>query len=92
MSRIAPEEQNAEADREGRDRIQRAFGLVLRRLRDERGLSQEDLAAASGVGRSFIAKLELGPNQPSLTTLFRLAGALGVPPEDVVSRVGQEAS
>ena len=55
-----------------------------------RGMSQEDLAAESGVGRSFIAKLELGRNQPTLTTLFRLSPPLDMSAHALVELVGKE--
>lgn len=79
------------SDADERARLQRAFGVVLRRLRDGRGMSQEDLAAESGVGRSFVAKLELGLNQPTLTTLFRLADGLGASAASLVEQVQKEA-
>ena len=53
-------------------------------------MSQEDLAAESGVGRSFIAKLELGRNQPTLTTLFRLSPPLDMSAHALVELVGKE--
>ena len=65
--------------------LQHAFGTVLRRLRDERGLTQEDLAYESGLARTFIAKMETGRRQPSITTVFRLAESLGVRPSEIVA-------
>jgi transcriptional regulator with XRE-family HTH domain len=50
----------------------------LRELRHRRGLSQRDLAKASGVSREYIARIELGQHDPTLSTLEKLATALGV--------------
>jgi transcriptional regulator with XRE-family HTH domain len=50
----------------------------LRELRDRRGLSQRDLAEASGVSREYIARIELGQHDPTLSTLEKLARALKV--------------
>jgi transcriptional regulator with XRE-family HTH domain len=55
-----------------------AFGLVLRKHRLAAGLSQEQLGLESGVQRNFISLIETGQNQPTITTMFKLAGALGV--------------
>lgn len=59
--------------------IEEAFGLVIRRLRKERGLSQEKLSLYSSLDRAFISKLESGKQQPTLVTIFELANALIVP-------------
>lgn len=53
-----------------------AFGRTLRRLRTERGISQEQLASASGLDRTYISLLERGLRQPSLSTLLRLSRVL----------------
>lgn len=58
--------------------IEEAFGLALRKLRQEKGLSQEALAASSGFHRTYISLLERGIKSPSLTTLDRLSQALGI--------------
>lgn len=89
-SQATSDEPAGRRDGDLREEVQRAFGSVLRRLRDERGISQEDLAFSSGVGRSFIAKMETGKRQPTITTVFRLADALGVSPQDVVGSVQNE--
>ena len=56
-----------------------AFGSVLRKLRKERGLSQELLAFETGIERNYISLLELGRNSASIKMIFRLAPALGIP-------------
>jgi transcriptional regulator with XRE-family HTH domain len=66
--------------------IANAFGAVLRDCRVKVGLSQEALAGTAGVDRTFVSLLERGLRQPTLETLFRLAGALGVSPATMVSR------
>lgn len=52
------------------------FGLVVRRCRDARGLSQEALADMAGVSRSFISEVERGTASPSLETMQKIADAL----------------
>jgi len=64
-----------------------AFGLVLKELRKEKNLSQEDLSFASCLDRTFLSRLERGKRQPSITTLFDLARALETSPSEIVSRV-----
>lgn len=54
----------------------------LKRLRQEAGLSQEGLALAAEVDRSYVSQIEQGIGNPSLMILCRLTDVLGV---DVVS-------
>ena len=66
--------------------IAKQFGEVLAALRVERGLSQEELASEAGLHRTFISLMELGKRQPTLTTVFELAAALGVRPSLLIRR------
>lgn len=66
---------------------QTAFGQVLRKHRLAAGLSQEQLGLESGVQRNFISLIETGQNQPTIGTIFRLAGALNVKASKLVSDV-----
>ncbi|WP_175051981.1 helix-turn-helix domain-containing protein [Paraburkholderia sediminicola] len=50
----------------------------LRRLRAERGWSQEELAARSALDRSFLAHVERGARNISIDNIEKLAHALGV--------------
>jgi transcriptional regulator with XRE-family HTH domain len=58
--------------------LQVAFGLAVRHIRTERGMSQEQLAARSGLDRTYVSGLERGTRNPTLITQQRLAVALGV--------------
>jgi transcriptional regulator with XRE-family HTH domain len=55
-----------------------AFGRVLRRLRRAAGWTQEQLGFEAALQRNYISTLELGQQQPTLTTLLKLASPLGV--------------
>lgn len=58
--------------------IEEAFGRTLRRLRTERGITQDALSIESGLDRSFLSKLENGHKQPTLYTMVRIAEVLQV--------------
>lgn len=66
--------------RQAYDTAMRAFylGEEVRRLRIQRGLSQQELAEHMGVSQSVVARLEAGGVEPRLSTLDRVAQALGV--------------
>ena len=55
----------------------------LRELRDEIGMTQEDLAARVGVSRQTIISLEKGKYNPSIFLAFKLARAFGLSIEEV---------
>lgn len=67
-----------------------AFGKVLRRVRQDACLSQEQLALAARLQRKHISALELGDKQPTITTVFRLSEALQIPPRSLVELVEVE--
>lgn len=56
-----------------------AFGRVLRTVRREVGLTQEQLALAADIDRTFVSLIERGERQPTVRVLFKLAAALHVP-------------
>lgn len=61
------------------------FGDTLRRLRNERGLSQERLAEAANLTADYIGFIERGENVPTLTVLLKLAKALSVDAGDLLA-------
>lgn len=58
--------------------LQRAFGDVVRERRIKQGISQEALADAAGLHRTYISLLERGERNPSLAVLLQLASGLNV--------------
>jgi transcriptional regulator with XRE-family HTH domain len=59
--------------------LTKTLAMRLKRLRGARSLTQEQLAKRSGVSHGYLARLEVGMHDPSLSTLAKLAKALGVP-------------
>jgi transcriptional regulator with XRE-family HTH domain len=64
--------------------LRRVFAANLRRLRNERGLAQDDLAYEAGVSRSYLSQLEKGAFYASLKTIGKLAVALKVEPAELL--------
>ncbi|MFQ5662730.1 MAG: helix-turn-helix domain-containing protein [Terriglobia bacterium] len=54
------------------------FGRVVRQYRLRRNLSQEKLAEAASLDRTFVSMIERGRRRPTLDTAKRIAQALGV--------------
>ena len=57
---------------------QEAFGQYIRRLRERRGYTQEQLAFRAGMHVTYLSGIERGSRNPSLRSIRRLAKALGV--------------
>lgn len=66
--------------------VAQAFGKVLREVRLEARLTQEQLGLEAGLRRTFVSLLELGEQQPTLTTIVKLADALNIKPSELVER------
>lgn len=56
----------------------KSFGITVRRLREGRGWSQEELAEHADLNRSYIGEIERGKVIVSLVTIQKLSGALGL--------------
>lgn len=67
-----------------------AFGRVLRRLRTEAGLTQEELGFEADLRRTYVSILELGEQQPTLTTILKLARPLKRSAQELVRLVEAE--
>lgn len=61
-----------------------AFGKVLRAVRKEVGLTQEELGLAAEIDRTFVSMMERGERQPTVRVLFRLSAALKLPPARLI--------
>lgn len=64
-----------------------SVGRVVRRLRRERGLSQEVFSGLAGIARSHLAMIETGTKQPNFETIWKIALALEIAPHELVSLI-----
>ncbi|WP_102870188.1 helix-turn-helix domain-containing protein [Phaeobacter inhibens] len=69
-------------------KLRERVGLNVRNLRNSRGLSQEQIALAAEVDRSYISEIELAKNSASIDVLERIADALGVDPKELFNERG----
>ena len=65
-------------------------GQVIRRLRLERGMSQEVLSGLAAISRSHLAEIESGKDNANVETLWRIAGGLDIRLSDLFRRVEDE--
>ncbi len=60
------------------------IGDRLKDLRVRRALTQEELAAKAGIGKNTVNRIERNRAEPHMSTLRKLAAALGVEPSELV--------
>lgn len=65
--------------------IQQRVGRNIRKYREEKELSQEQLAFETGMHRTYISGIERGIRNPTVVILERLAEKLGVSPADLLA-------
>ncbi|MCX8071773.1 MAG: helix-turn-helix domain-containing protein [Candidatus Binatia bacterium] len=63
------------------------YATAIKRLREERGMTRQDLALKSGVSYSYLSEVERGAKRPSGDVLAKLAAAMGMLPSDLLRRV-----
>jgi transcriptional regulator with XRE-family HTH domain len=66
--------------------LRRIVAQNLRRLRQDRGLSQEELAGQAELNRNYVGMIEREENAPTVDTLEVLAKVLKVEPEELLKR------
>ena len=55
------------------------IGEIIRKWRQENGISQQALAEMCGVHRTLIARYETGKIEPNMSTLAKLSDAMHIP-------------
>jgi transcriptional regulator with XRE-family HTH domain len=64
--------------------ILEAFGQRMQKVRKEKGITQEELAAKLSMHRTYIGLVERGERNPTIRTLYKIAKALGVKSLDLL--------
>ena len=67
--------------------IKKRFGQNLRAVRESKGFSQEHLAYAAGIDRSYVGKIERGQVNLSIEKLYLLAKTLDCSAKDLIPEV-----
>lgn len=70
-------------------KLEEACAIVLRRHREQKKLSQHDLAYEANINRNNVSLYETGNRLPNLATLFAICRALDVPPEEFVREIAR---
>ena len=65
-------------------KLQQVFGARLREVRKQRGFSQESLALACGLDRTYIGGVERGERNISLINIYKIASALGISAREIL--------
>ncbi len=65
-------------------------GMVISRLRLQRGLSQEVLSGLACMSRSHLAMIETGAKNPKVDTLYRIADALEISLSELFRQIEEE--
>ncbi|MGE0774635.1 MAG: helix-turn-helix domain-containing protein [Sphingomonadaceae bacterium] len=58
--------------------IRKRLGNTVRRLRTDKGWSQEDYADRAGIHRTYVSDIERGARNPTITVVEKLAKPFGV--------------
>lgn len=58
--------------------VQKQFGLAIKKLREETGLSQEKFALSIGMDRTYYASVEAGKRNISLQNIFKIAKGFNI--------------
>lgn len=67
--------------------IKKAFSLTLKRVRLQKGWSQEGIALEAGISRSYISDLERGKAEPGIMMIFRICDVLQIKPSEFVRKM-----
>jgi transcriptional regulator with XRE-family HTH domain len=66
--------------------LRQTFAANLRRLRHEKGLSQEQLAYEADVNRTYVSKIEKGSTYVGLEIISKFAAVLNVEPAELLKK------
>jgi transcriptional regulator with XRE-family HTH domain len=70
--------------------MRKLVGRNVKRIRQEKGLTQEQLSELSGFSQQYLSGLEQGRRNPTIVSLYELATALGVSHMELVRSAEDE--
>ena len=70
--------------------MRKLIGRNFARLRREKALTQEEVAALSGFSQQYLSGLESGKRNPTIVSIYELAQALGIDHMDLVRPDGED--
>jgi transcriptional regulator with XRE-family HTH domain len=73
---------------ESQEQAQKRLGAVIRKYRQAKELSQENLADLVGVHRTYMGSIERGERNISLLNIRRIAAALNLDPSEMFAEAG----
>ena len=68
-----------------------AFGNAVRRLRNKKSISLDQLAELAGMQRTYLGDIERGERNPALINMLKMAKALGVPLSKLILEMERES-
>lgn len=71
-------------------KIQKSFGKVIKKIRQEKGISQEYLAELVDLHRTYISDIERGGRNVSLVNIWRIAEGLEVSAFEIFKEMEKE--
>jgi len=82
--RVIEDAQIGAMDKHGERKVKKLLGARVRRIRQEKGMSQEALALACDLDRTYVGGVERGERNISLVNIHKIARALGVPARELL--------
>ncbi len=65
-------------------------GRVIKRVREEKGLSQEVVSGLADIGRTHLSAIERGTRKPTMETFFKIANAMDIDASDLLRQIESE--
>lgn len=65
-------------------------GRVIKRVREERGLSQEVVSGLADIGRTHLSAVERGTRKPTMETFFKIANAMDIDASELLKQIESE--
>lgn len=63
------------------------IGKTIKKMRENKGLTQEVLSGLAGLDRTHYSKIERGLRSPTIETLFKIADALDIKPHEIMIEI-----